>query len=176
MFNFFRLLAIPLLLAATLCPGGEPQQQDSSSLRTSPLRSKHELGQRRKMVGIGNFGEVTPMLFRGGQPTYKGFQRLATSGVQIVVDTRGNRTKTEGKEVRMLGMRYVAIPWHCPLPNDEAFAKFLKLLRDNRGKKVFVHCRLGDGGTGMEIVADRVADEGRNAAEAMAAIEQVSLN
>jgi len=167
MFYFFRLLAITLLLAARLCLGGEPQQQDSSSLRTSALRSRHELGKRRKMVGIGNFGEVTPMLFRGGQPTYKGFQNLAAKGVQIVVDTRGNRTKTEGKEVRMLGMRYVAIPWHCPLPNDEAFAKFLKLLRDNRGKKVFVHCRLGDDRTGMMIAAYRMADEGWTADEAM---------
>jgi protein tyrosine phosphatase (PTP) superfamily phosphohydrolase (DUF442 family) len=119
------------------------------------------------MAGIGNFGEVTPMLFRGGQPTHKGFQGLAASGVQIVVDTRGNRTKSEGKEVRMLGMRYVAIPWHCPFPNDEVFAKFLKLLRDNRGKKVFVHCRLGDDRTGMMIAAYRMADEGWTAEEAM---------
>jgi len=88
-------------------------------------------------------------------------------GVGIVVDTRGNRTKSEGREVRRLGMRYVAIPWHCPFPHDEAFAKFLRLLRENPDKKVFVHCRLGDDRTGMMIAAYRMADEDWTADEAM---------
>ncbi len=88
-------------------------------------------------------------------------------GVGIVVDTRGNRSKTEGKEVRRLGMRYVAIPWHCPFPHDETFAKFLRLMRENPDKIVFVHCRLGDDRTGMMIAAYRMADEDWTADEAM---------
>jgi protein tyrosine phosphatase (PTP) superfamily phosphohydrolase (DUF442 family) len=92
-------------------------------------------------------------------------------GIDIVVDTRGNRTKSEGKEVRRHGMQYVAIPWHCPFPKDETFARFLKLMRDNPDKKVFVHCRLGDDRTGMMIAAYRMANrrmdrrrgDGRNA-------------
>src|SRR5260370_33989072 len=95
MFYFFRWLAVPLLLATTLCQGEEPRHHDSSSLRTSSPPSRHELGQRRKMAGIGNFGEVTPMLFRGGQATYKGFQGLAASGVQIVRGARGNLVERE---------------------------------------------------------------------------------
>lgn len=104
---------------------------------------------------------------RGGQPDKRGFQALARSGVQIVVDTRGDREKSEGREVRRLGMRYVAIPWHCPFPHDEDFARFLKLMRENRGKKVFVHCRLGDDRTGMMVAAYRMADEDWSADEAM---------
>jgi len=53
--------------------------------------------------------------------------------------------------VRRHGMQYVAIPWHCPFPRDETFARFLRLMRDNPNKKVFVHCRLGDDRTGMMI-------------------------
>ncbi|MGA7629416.1 MAG: dual specificity protein phosphatase family protein [Terriglobales bacterium] len=124
-------------------------------------------GEKRRVSGISDFGEVTPRLFRGAQPNHAGFRALSKMGVSIVVDTRGNRSKSEGREVRRLGMRYVAIPWHCPFPHDEAFAKFLRLLRDNPDKKVFVHCRLGDDRTGMMIAAYRMADEDWTADEAM---------
>jgi tyrosine-protein phosphatase SIW14 len=168
--SFFPLLAIPLLLTGTFCHGEEHKSGSSSN------HSSREFGVRRKVAGISNFGEVTPMLYRGGQPNYKGFRALAKSGVQIVVDTRGNRTRSEGKRVRMLGMRYVAIPWHCPFPNDEVFARFLKLIRENRGKKIFVHCRLGDDRTGMMIAAYRMADEGWTADEAMREMQKFGFS
>jgi protein-tyrosine phosphatase len=41
-------------------------------------------------------------------------------------------------------------------------------LHENKGKKVFVHCRLGDDRTGMMVAAYRMADEGWTADEAMA--------
>src|SRR5580700_7883910 len=127
-FRYLRVPVIVLWLTITLCPGEGPQQVGDSSSRSSS-RSAHSAGEKRKMSGVGNFGEVTPRLFRGGQPTRQGFEALAKSGIDIVVDTRGNRSKTEGKEVRRLGMRYVAIPWHCPFPHDEVFARFLRLVR-----------------------------------------------
>ena len=88
-------------------------------------------------------------------------------GIAIVVDTRGNRADGEGREVGRLGMKYVSIPWHCPFPHDEVFVKFLKLVRDNPEKKIFVHCRLGDDRTGMMVAAYRMAREGWTADEAM---------
>jgi hypothetical protein len=88
-------------------------------------------------------------------------------GVDIVVDTRGERAKSEGKVVQHLGMQYVSIPWHCPFPHDETFVKFLKLVKDNPNKKIFVHCRLGDDRTGMMIAAYRMAAESWSADEAL---------
>ncbi|MGA8437448.1 MAG: dual specificity protein phosphatase family protein [Candidatus Sulfotelmatobacter sp.] len=76
-------------------------------------------------------------------------------------------SKTEKREAESLGMQYVAIPWHCPLPKDEVFAKFLEVLKGSSGKKVFVHCRLGDDRTRMMIAAYRMAEEGWSADEAM---------
>jgi tyrosine-protein phosphatase SIW14 len=170
--SFSLLLAIALLFAGTVCRGEEPPRKGGSS----SIQSSRKFGERRTVAGIGNFGEVTPLLYRGGQPNLRGFQALAKSGVQIVVDTRGDRTKSEGKEVRKLGMRYVAIPWHCPFPHDEAFARFLKLVRENRGKKIFVHCRLGDDRTGMMIAAYRMADEGWTADEAMREMQKFGFS
>jgi protein tyrosine phosphatase (PTP) superfamily phosphohydrolase (DUF442 family) len=132
-------------------------------------------GEKRRVNGIGNFGEVTPRLYRGAQPNKRGYAALAKMGVNIVVDTRGNR-KSEAKEVRRHGMQYVAIPWHCPFPRDETFARFLKLMRDNPDKKVFVHCRLGDDRTGMMIASYRMAAEGWTADEAMVEMRQFGFN
>ncbi|MGO8794680.1 MAG: fused DSP-PTPase phosphatase/NAD kinase-like protein [Candidatus Sulfotelmatobacter sp.] len=113
-----------------------------------------------------NFGEVTPKLYRGGLINNDGLKAIAKLGVKIVVDTRADN-KTEEQEARSLGMEYVAIPWRCPWPKDEVFARFLKLLQENKDKKVFVHCRLGDDRTGMMIAAYRMANEGWTPEEAM---------
>jgi tyrosine-protein phosphatase SIW14 len=159
----FQLLSIVMYLTTAFSIAEEPQHTNSSATSHS---SRH-FGDKRKMTGVGNFGEVTPTLFRGAQPTHQGFEALAKHGIDIVVDNRGDRSKTEGEVVRGLGVQYIAIPWHCPFPHDEVFARFLTVVRENRGKKIFVHCRLGDDRTGMMIAAYRIADEGWTADEAM---------
>ena len=132
---------------------------------TSP--GQRTMGSRKHYVGLPNFGEVTPNLFRGGQPGVDGLEALEKMGVSIVVDMRGSKSSHEEIAVSKLGMQYVAIPWHCPFPADPVFARFLKLIQDNPGKKIFVHCRLGADRTGMAIAAYRMAEEGWSADEAL---------
>jgi tyrosine-protein phosphatase SIW14 len=162
-FRSLRVLAAALPLAITLCASQEPQPQIGSSA-SQPVRP---FGHKRKLKGIANFGEVTPTIFRGAQPSYEGFEGLAKMGIDIVVDGRGNRTGSEGKEVGKLGMQYVPIPWHCPHPDDDVFVRFLKVFQENPNKKVFVHCRLGEDRTGMMVAAYRMAKQGWTADEAM---------
>ncbi len=64
-------------------------------------------------------------------------------------------------------MENIAIPWHCPFPRDEKFAEFLKVMRANANRKVFVHCRLGDDRVGMMVAAYRMAEQGWTAEHAM---------
>jgi protein tyrosine phosphatase (PTP) superfamily phosphohydrolase (DUF442 family) len=118
------------------------------------------------LPGVPRFIEVTPHLYRGGQPTEDGFQSLAKMGIDIVIDLRGSR-KRERDLVTKLGMRYEAMPWHCPCPKDKVFARFLLFLRSNPARKVFLHCRLGDDRTGMMIAAYRMAEQGWTAQQAM---------
>jgi protein tyrosine phosphatase (PTP) superfamily phosphohydrolase (DUF442 family) len=174
--TFRRLpsLTVLLLLAITMCTGEVRQHKGGRS--ASHPHSARPIGHQWRIKGIGNFGEVTPTLFRGGQPTTGGFAALAKMGIDIVVDTRGDRTKSEGKEVRRRGMRYVAIPWHCPFPNDDVFVRFLKLLQENSTKKIFVHCRLGDDRTGMMVAAYRMAAQGWTADEAMREMQQFGFS
>jgi tyrosine-protein phosphatase SIW14 len=163
-FRVTKILPLALLfpVALSLCVAVAAAQTIGKN-QSPKVRA---IGRRLNEKGVPNFGEVTPYLYRGGLLNTTGLKALAKMGVAIVVDTHANDASEE-KEVRRLGLQYVAIPWHCPWPKDEVFAKFLKLLQENKGKKVFVHCRLGDDRTGMMVAAYRMANEGWTADEAM---------
>jgi protein tyrosine phosphatase (PTP) superfamily phosphohydrolase (DUF442 family) len=161
-FRVTNILSLALLFPVVLCAAGAlPQTKEET--QSPKVRA---IGRRLKEKGVPNFGEVTPNLYRGGLLNTTGLKALSRMGVSIVVDTHANDAGEE-KEVRSLGMQYVAIPWRCPWPKDEVFVKFLKLLHENKGKKIFVHCRLGDDRTGMMVAAYRIAEEGWTADEAM---------
>jgi tyrosine-protein phosphatase SIW14 len=134
------------------------------------------MGSRKHYVGLPNFAEVSPHLFRGGQPGADGLKALKKMGVSIVVDMRGTKSSHEQQAVKELGMKYVAIPWHCPFPADPIFARFLKLIQENPKKKIFVHCRLGDDRTGMAIASYRMAEEGWSAEEALKEMEEFGFD
>jgi tyrosine-protein phosphatase SIW14 len=138
-----------------------------STQHSSPDKSMRE--------NLPNFGEASTTLYRGGQPSKTGFHMLAKMGVNIVVDLRGNRD-SERKIVTRLGMQYVAMPWQCSFPKDKVFAEFLTLLRKNPGKKVFVHCRLGDDRTAMMIASYRMAEEGWSAERAEKEMEKFGFS
>jgi hypothetical protein len=165
-----RTLALLVFVGCTL--GAELQSiaepaSPPAKPRTDHTRKGHAMARKTLLKGVGDFAEVSPALYRGSQPTLEGFKELAKMGIKIVVDVRGTKRDGEGNQVRKLGMQYVSTPWHCPFPRDEVFARFLKLLRDNPGKKVFVHCRLGDDRDGMMIASYRMAFEAWSAEEAM---------
>jgi tyrosine-protein phosphatase SIW14 len=123
------------------------------------------MGQHLKAKGIPNFGQVTPTLYRGGQPSAEGFEKLARMGIDIVIDT--GRSKRDETLIKNLGMTYISLPWYCPFPKDGVFERFINVTRENPGKKIFVHCRLGDDRTGMMIAAYRMGQQGWTAKEAM---------
>ena len=155
-----RLVLAAPIFVAILMPGGD----------AVAAGEKHrDMARKISAEGVPNMAKVTPWLYRGGQPSEKGLETLARMGIGIVVDGRGESgaRKREGERVRKLGMQYVEIPWHCPFPKDRVFARFLKLIRDNPDKKIFVHCRLGDDRAGMMIATYRMAEQHWTAEEAM---------
>src|SRR6202051_2153766 len=88
-----QVLAFPLLLAITICSGEERPLQSDSSASHPHLYRVRQYGQKRRINGIGNFGEVTPRLFRGAQPHKRGYQALEKIGVGIVCVARCRRYK-----------------------------------------------------------------------------------
>lgn len=163
-----RIALLLIVLAYGVAMGAESPQTGE------PTPARHSIGKHLDAEGLPNFGEVTPRLYRGGQPTPAGFDRLAQMGVRVVVDF--GRSSRDEKQTRKLGMEYVTIPWHCPFPKDKEFAKFLKLVKENPDKKIFAHCRLGDDRTGMMIAAYRMAMQGWSADEAMNEMKQFGFS
>lgn len=146
----------------------EPCPAPQATSTASPARiSARTPGTHAKTQGIVNFGEVTPNLYRGGLPSPAGLQSLKKLGVSVVVDMRGSANKIEETTVTGLGMQYISIPSHCPFPSDKPWARFLSVMQENAGKKVFVHCRLGDDRTGMAVAAYRMAEQGWSPEQAM---------
>jgi protein tyrosine/serine phosphatase len=163
-------LAILVLLGARLPTTADAHPGIPSS---SPARQSTPDKSTRK--NLPHFGEATTTLYRGGQPSKEGFRILAKMGINIVVDLRGSRD-SERKIVTQLGMQYVPLYWHCWFPKDKVFAQFLRLVRDNPGKKIFVHCRLGDDRTGMMIASYRMAREGWSAEKAEKEMEKFGFS
>jgi tyrosine-protein phosphatase SIW14 len=163
-FASLALLAAALLTAAGECPGAN----------ASPP-TEHSSADKSMQKNLPNFGEASTTLYHGGQPTKTGFHMLEKMGVNIVIDLRGNR-ESERKIVTHLGMEYVAMPWRCSFPKDRVFAEFLTFLRKNHGKKIFVHCRLGDDRTSMMIASYRMAEEGWSAERAEKEMEKFGFS
>ena len=160
-FRPFLLLVIPLFI----CGNASPQSDQIEITPSTWPAAQHTMGQHLKAKGIPNLGQVTSTLYRGGQPSAEGFETLAHMGIAIVVDT--GRSKRDEAVIKNLGMSYVSLPWYCPFPKDEVFARFIEIIRENPGKKIFVHCRLGDDRTGMMVAAYRMGQQHRTAEEAM---------
>jgi tyrosine-protein phosphatase SIW14 len=154
-----------LLMVMFFVGGGASPQTDRPDQAERRSTFPYTMGRHLKAKGVPNFGEVTPTLYRGGQPSREGFQILDHMGIGIIVDT--GRSKRDEALVKRLGMEYVSLPWYCPFPKDKVFARFIEITRENPGKKIFVHCRLGDDRTGMMIAAYRMGVEHWTAKEAM---------
>ena len=133
----------------------------------APAHPDHAFAKMIPVQSVPKFGEVTPQLFRGAQPSSEGLEFLAKMGVGIIVNLRPGEHPDEEAQATRLGMRYVSIPWHCYHPNDASIAAFLTLLRENPDKKIFVHCELGTDRTGMSVAAYRISAQGWSAEEAM---------
>jgi tyrosine-protein phosphatase SIW14 len=163
-FRIAALLAAFLTLGAVLWVSAAAPQQTEKSAPSDPA---HPIARKLPTPGIRNFAEVTPTLYRGAQPTPDGIEALKKMGIDIVVDFRDGKRGSEEDAVTKLGMQYVGIPSQCYSPKDENFARFLAVVRENPGKKVFVHCKLGEDRTGMAIASYRISEQGWSADEAM---------
>jgi len=131
--------------------------------------------QRAFCSALPNFGQVTPTLYRGGQPRREGYAELQKLGVTTVVNLRNDEDEVseEKKRVEALGMRFVSLPWSgWDRPDNKQVAEFLRLLRANPGQKVFVHCRRGAERTGVMVAAYRIAAQGWTPGQALEEMEE----
>ncbi|PYS40326.1 MAG: hypothetical protein DMG14_10895 [Acidobacteria bacterium] len=109
---------------------------------------------------IPRFGILVEGLYRGGQPTQKGFQFLKEKGIKTIINLRAE-DNSEQAFVEKLGMKYIRIPvlevrpW-SQIPQG-SIAKYFELVNNPENYPIFFHCRRGADRTGLFAALYRMA-------------------
>jgi protein tyrosine/serine phosphatase len=135
--------------------------QDSTNSTPRPAQWAQPL----QREGLPNLHQVTPILYRGAQPTAAGMRQLKAMRVKTVVNLRSFNSDRE--ELGDTGLAYERIymkAWH---PEREDIIRFLGIVTDKSRAPFFVHCQHGADRTGLMCAIYRVAIEGRTKEEAI---------
>ena len=103
--------------------------------------------------GLPNAYQITPLLYRGGQPTPEGYRALAKRGVKVVVSLRVQSPDEE--LIKKAGLVSYHIPINPFLFNNTHARKFFNILENAPGP-VYVHCLHGSDRTGTMIALYRL--------------------
>jgi len=152
----FIILVVMLLLSTALLSAQRASGSANSPAPTAPEKAP---AVKLAIAGLPNSACITPTLCRGAQPKREGYTELKKLGIEIVLDFRNEKDEiqTEQSHVESLGMRFVSLPWSSwHNPRREEVILFFSLLRENLGKKIFVHCEFGSDRTGLMIALYRL--------------------
>jgi protein tyrosine phosphatase (PTP) superfamily phosphohydrolase (DUF442 family) len=141
----------PVLLSAFLIALASCSRPPERPATTQPLGTPSEL------PGLPDFAQVSAVLYRGGQPTPAGFERLKQMGIRSVVDVRG---KSHTDHLEGLGLKYLQIPSSVSRPDRQQIIQFLRIVRDPQNQPVFVHDDLGSDRVGLYVAAYRMVEQG----------------
>jgi protein tyrosine/serine phosphatase len=126
------------------------------------------------IAGVANFGKVSPVLWRGGQPTLEGYRSLELAGVRTVISLRGDHDDYD--DFAQLGgaplkFKYLRIPMDSWQPDKARVVLLMtvleSVLKDPQRTPVFVHCAAGKDRTGYALAAYRMVFEGWTANDAI---------
>jgi protein tyrosine/serine phosphatase len=148
------------LLAALVCasgPGCTPRMQVVPQAAARQSAHGAKWAEPLERAGLPNLQRVSPLLYRGAQPTREGFLELRKLGVKSVISLRAFHADDIPIDADLAYERISFKAWH---PEDEDVVRFLKLVSDPARAPVFVHCQWGSDRTGMMIAIERVALEG----------------
>src|SRR5262245_43793949 len=108
--------------------------------------------------GLRNFHRVSPIYYRGAQPTAEGMRQLEALGVKTVVNLRSFHSDRSLLAGTHLGYEEIHTkPWHA---EEQDVVKFLRIVTDPKKQPVFVHCEHGADRTGMMTAIYRMVVEG----------------
>jgi protein tyrosine/serine phosphatase len=126
---------------------------------------------------IPRFFTVAEGLYRGGQPTEKGFELLKRRGIKTVINLRLEHDEAE--IVQKYGMNYVQIPIEEVRPwtqiPEAAVAKYFEIVNNPANYPIFFHCQRGADRTGAMAAFYRMAVQGWNAMQAYSEARNIGM-
>jgi protein tyrosine phosphatase (PTP) superfamily phosphohydrolase (DUF442 family) len=113
-----------------------------------------------RIAGVSNFGEVTPTIWRGSQPTAEGFRNLERAGVKTIINLRSSHDDLPA--LRDTKLQYLRIPMRAWDPDQGQFAQLTvvmqtleRLLQSPSAGPIFIHCAQGRDRTGYVVATYR---------------------
>ena len=122
---------------------------------------------------VPNFGIVSPVFLRGGQPKEGGLASLKRAGVKTIVNLRDGASdiQAERKIAKTLGLNFVSIPLSVfKYASRDQVDQFLKVVNKPENQPIFVHCRQGQDRCGTMVAMYRMKEQAwtaKNAYEEM---------
>lgn len=126
------------------------------------------------LEGVGNLHRVTSRLYRGAQPTRKGFVNLEQRlGITTVLDLQVQHSDLpQGEGTAMKFVKSPMLAWHVDDDDGAQIVHALKLIRAGlTSGKVFVHCTHGADRTGTVMAAWRMVEQHWTAEQALAEMQ-----
>lgn len=113
----------------------------------------------RALTGVGNFGQVTPSIFRGAQPSNEGFRNLRGLGVHTIINLR-SEYRNDSAVLSACGLQEFYVPLTAfRAPTEAQQSQFLALINDTTLRPIFVHCMRGIDRTGEMLALYRIRSE-----------------
>jgi protein tyrosine/serine phosphatase len=107
---------------------------------------------------VPNLHQVSPMLYRSGQPRVDGFRELEKRGIRTVVslvDDESDDAYAAGTKLRLL-----RVPVSLTGISDDSMIAALRMLAKKEDGPFLVHCLQGADRTGAVIAMHRILVEG----------------
>ncbi len=98
-----------------------------------------------RIENIDSYKKNDEKLSTAGQPTESELGLLADDGFEVIINIRPESEMLDlfdGKSiVENLGMKYFQIPVTFDTLTNEIIVKFIELMEEQKGKRIFLHCR-----------------------------------
>jgi protein tyrosine/serine phosphatase len=132
-----------------------------------------------RLSGVDNLHRVTENLYRGAQPTRKGFQNLEMKlKITTVLDLQVQHADAPlGEGTKLKFVKSPMVAWHVDDNHGDKLVRALRLIKSGiKSGKVFVHCTHGADRTGTVMALWRMMEQNWSADDAIDELRDGGFN
>jgi protein tyrosine/serine phosphatase len=156
----FIVIQALLLMTFAACQSARAENKPAVAQNTPKIVKTAE--------DLPNFHQIHPFLYRSGEPTEAGLQKLRAMGVSTIIDLRAPSEQhfDEQALAGKLGLKYMRLVMSSRPPTAKQVETMLATIKKAKAApeagSVLVHCAHGSDRTGCMIGIWRVSQDGWN--------------